>query len=51
MVNRGTYVPLYDTDFEGLIGLKPPEKVEKKVAQPKEQKPKVVSNIMYVTKL
>ncbi|CAH2089118.1 unnamed protein product [Euphydryas editha] len=40
LVNRGTYVPLYDTDFEGLIGLKPPEKVEKKVVQPKEQKPK-----------
>ncbi|XP_046970267.1 CCR4-NOT transcription complex subunit 11 [Vanessa cardui] len=41
LVNRGVYVPLYDTDFEGLIGLKPPEKVEKKVAPPKEQKPKV----------
>ncbi|XP_045501922.1 CCR4-NOT transcription complex subunit 11 isoform X2 [Colias croceus] len=39
--NRGTYVPLYDTDLDGLLGLKPPEKVEKKVVQtpkPKEEK-------------
>ncbi|XP_045452363.1 CCR4-NOT transcription complex subunit 11 [Melitaea cinxia] len=37
LVNRGMYVPLYDTDFEGLIGLRPQEKVEKKVVQHKEQ--------------
>lgn len=36
---------MYDTDFEGLLGLKPPEKVEKKIVQPKETKPKVVSTI------
>ncbi|CAH4032503.1 CCR4-NOT transcription complex subunit 11 [Pieris brassicae] len=30
--NRGTYVPLYDTDLDGLLGLRP-EKVEKKVSQ------------------
>ncbi|CAH0724150.1 unnamed protein product, partial [Brenthis ino] len=41
LVNRGAYVPMYDTDFEGLLGLKPPEKVEKKIVQPKETKPKV----------
>ncbi|CAK1584039.1 unnamed protein product [Parnassius mnemosyne] len=42
LVNRGAYVPLYDTEYEGLLGLKPPEKVpEKRVGQqhkPKEEK-------------
>lgn len=23
-MNRGTYIPLYDSDYEGLIGVKPP---------------------------
>ncbi|XP_068620351.1 CCR4-NOT transcription complex subunit 11 [Battus philenor] len=42
LVNRGAYVPLYDTEYEGLLGLKPPEKVpERRVVQqhkPKEEK-------------
>ncbi|KPJ04129.1 UPF0760 protein C2orf29 [Papilio xuthus] len=34
LVNHGAYLPLYDTDYEGLLGLKPPEKVpERRVLQ------------------
>ncbi|XP_069361549.1 CCR4-NOT transcription complex subunit 11 isoform X2 [Maniola hyperantus] len=41
LVNRGAYVPLYDTDFDGLIGLKAPEKIEKRMpSAPKEVKVK-----------
>ncbi|XP_050674623.1 CCR4-NOT transcription complex subunit 11 [Leptidea sinapis] len=39
--NRGKYLPMYDSDFEGLIGLRPVEKLEKKLTQspkPKEEK-------------
>ncbi|CAK1550249.1 unnamed protein product [Leptosia nina] len=39
--NRSAYVPLYDTNLDGLIGLKPMEKAEKKVTnapKPKEEK-------------
>ncbi|XP_013137384.1 PREDICTED: CCR4-NOT transcription complex subunit 11 [Papilio polytes] len=39
LVNHGAYLPLYDTDYEGLLGLKPPEKVpERRVVQPHKTK-------------
>ncbi|CAH2041999.1 unnamed protein product, partial [Iphiclides podalirius] len=39
LVNRGAYVPLYDTECEGLLGLKPPEKAPERRA-PQQHKPK-----------
>ncbi|CAH0401143.1 unnamed protein product [Chilo suppressalis] len=39
LVNRGTYIPMYDPDYEGLIGLKP-EKVDKRAYNQTQHKPK-----------
>ncbi|XP_072942619.1 CCR4-NOT transcription complex subunit 11 [Epargyreus clarus] len=41
LASKGAYIPLYDADYEGLLGFKPPEKVERKPPQqnkPKEEK-------------
>ncbi|KAI5636493.1 CCR4-NOT transcription complex subunit 11 [Phthorimaea operculella] len=39
LVNRGAYIPLYDTDVEGLIGLKPDNKsVKRNASQPSKAK-------------
>ncbi|RVE43178.1 hypothetical protein evm_012166 [Chilo suppressalis] len=40
LVNRGTYIPMYDPDYEGLIGLKP-EKVDKRAYNQTQHKPKL----------
>ncbi|CAG9795932.1 unnamed protein product [Diatraea saccharalis] len=39
LVNRGTYIPMYDSEYEGLIGLKP-EKVDKRAHNQTQHKPK-----------
>lgn len=39
LVNRGAYIPLYDTDYDGLTGLKP-ERVDKRQSTPQQHKPK-----------
>ncbi|XP_028032346.1 CCR4-NOT transcription complex subunit 11 [Bombyx mandarina] len=35
LINRGTYIPMYDSDYDGLIGLRP-EKIDRR-SQPNQQ--------------
>ncbi|CAH0695624.1 unnamed protein product [Spodoptera exigua] len=39
LVNRGAYIPLYDTDYEGLVGLRP-EKLDRRQHTTQPHKPK-----------
>lgn len=39
LVNRGTYIPMYDSDYEGLTGLKP-EKLDRRPQAQPQHKPK-----------
>lgn len=39
LANKGTYIPMYDTDYEGLMGLKP-EKLDKRQTVPPQPQPK-----------
>ncbi|VVC94102.1 unnamed protein product [Leptidea sinapis] len=49
--NRGKYLPMYDSDFEGLIGLRPEEKKERQEEKPEKDGASIAIEARELTQL